>query len=757
MKTPVLRLHPSAIFNRKGNLAGFVATAPMAVAIVAQLALIAAVAYVAWMSDIGLADRQAALVAKRLTDEIEYYRKDIGDMAAWHEVSDMLDNGPFDAQLLQDTFAYSSYTFAHQKTQAVFTPQGKLVWLADEGLTTDSARYDELCAGCSDVAAAVQAKYAAADNHYMEDLFNTEMPFDERPALPASYPAVAKLVSMNGEPVYMMGSVINAARPQDRKAGPRYTLVTALHLDKTFLAQLGQDLGITGVAVATDRAALKDENSSPILATYDGQVLGYITWTHERPSLALLVKLLPVLAVFMLIFTGLVGALVRWLKRLSIDQLAGEVLSSHMALHDPLTGLGNRAYLANALDEVLPQAVSGKHPAALLLLDMDGFKGVNDTYGHQVGDELIRMFADRLMRGVPSNARVVRLGGDEFAVIVPDADLSLIERLGTGILTFAREPFLIDGIEARVGCSVGVALAPVHAVDRTELLRKADLALYRAKTDGRNRWRLFEDSLDVGARQRRELEENLRSALESGDRFSLAYQPEFSVTGPNATPIGVEAALCWRHDSGVLVSARDMIRAAEEVGLASELGSFVLRRACQDRKAMGEGTVTVNMSPLDVADPTFHDRVMMILDTADFPPHRLEIELSDGLQHANAPQVLSALRRLKAAGVRLSIDGFGARYANIAQLRTLPISKVKLAPTLLRGLEGSPDAQRLVAAITALGKSIGLVVGAEGVETAGQLQFLKDAGCSVAQGSFLGIGDAAPSVPPQRKAEDKAA
>ncbi len=447
-------------------------------------------------------------------------------------------------------------------------------------------------------------------------------------------------------------------------------------------------------------------------------------------------RISPITFGFHIVFTGLVLALSRWLKRMAVDQVAGEALGTHHATHDALTGLGNRVYLGGQLDVVLPRVREAAGSAALLLLDLDGFKGVNDTHGHAAGDDLIRQFADRLVRGLPRTYKIARLGGDEFAVLIPDlAGPEEAETAATRVLTLARAPFDIDGTEARVGCSVGIAFAPEQAVDRSDWMRKADIALYRAKAEGRNRYRVFAPEFDQRVRERRDAEESLRAALADTGRFEIVYRPILSLSDGATTIRGREAVLHIRDAAGRLVAAKSMIRMAEEAGLSAEVGSHVLRRVAADAARFGNEPIRITAPPGEVAASDFADRVLMILDETDLPPRRLEIALTDGLQHAASRDVLQQLSRLRAAGISLCLDGFGAGYANLSQLRALPLDRIRIAGTLVRGVGSSPGARYILAAVADLAHSLGLQVAAGVVEQPEELLTLRDLGCTEVLGS----------------------
>jgi diguanylate cyclase (GGDEF)-like protein len=706
--------------------------APLVIAVAAQLALVAAVMFVAWKSDHDLFERQHRTLADYYDDLLVWEAQSTLDLAIWDELVDALEAEPMDAEWLVDHFADSLSTYASTVTAAIVDPDGKLLWVAADGSVVDAAWYADACPRCVEMARTVAAR--AADPASGFRTFELAARYADRPPLPPSFPVALEVNALDGRPVVVVAAPIARSAPGERAAGPYPILLTVVDVADTYLKDIGKETGIAGVRLETPEPVTR---GVPIHATADGRVVADLVWDRVTPAQDLLRSLAPIGLLFMGLFTGLVVALVRWLRRMAVDQVAGEALGNHLATHDPLTGVGNRAFLAVELDRMLPQAQESGTAAALILIDLDGFKGVNDTHGHATGDELIRQFSDRLVQGLPPSCRVVRLGGDEFAILVPDlTERAVAHKLAADILAYARAPFELDGIEARIGCSIGIAFSPDHALDRSELLRKADVALYRAKGDGRNRACVFSAELDDRVREHRSAEENLRAALADGSRFAVVYEPVHAL-GDAPTPCGMEASLRWRNAAGRLVSARAMRRAAEEVGLVSELGTFVLQQVCRDAARWPERVMTVDVSPLEVVDPTFADRVLMVLDGADVAAARIELELTDGLQHANSREAMRQLNRLRSAGVRLSLDNFGAGYANLTQLRALPLTQIKIAGALVRGLSGSAESRHIVQALVDLGRSSGLTVAAEGVDSPAQLAFLKAGGCQRVQGRAL--------------------
>lgn len=410
-----------------------------------------------------------------------------------------------------------------------------------------------------------------------------------------------------------------------------------------------------------------------------------------------------------------------------------------LAYTDPLTGLGNRARFAQGLAEL--RAVRGRREqgVAVLMLDLDDFKVVNDSLGHDAGDTLLRMVADRLSAAVGAAGTVARLGGDEFGVILPaagrDAAVTVAERIVAAVGT----PFEVAGRELRTAASVGVLVDAGRGRPR-ELLRGADLAMYEAKAAGKGRVRVFEDRLLDQARQRLELESHLWRAVER-DEIDVSYQPVVDV-GTGAV-VRVEALARWHHPTWGSVAPSTFIPAAEQTGMIVTIGEHVLRTACEAVAALNARreqpvALAVNVSARQLQEVGFPAEVRAVLADTGLPPGLLVLELTESLAMDGGARQVAALTDLSSEGVRVSVDDFGAGHSSLLRLRALPVSDLKVDRALVAHLERDPAGRPIVAAIVAMGHALGLTVAAEGVETAGQLGVLRDLGCDLVQGELLG-------------------
>ena len=413
-------------------------------------------------------------------------------------------------------------------------------------------------------------------------------------------------------------------------------------------------------------------------------------------------------------------------RRRSQEQL------SHMARHDALTGLPNRVLFREHMAQVLQRARRGGN-VAVLYLDLDGFKGVNDTLGHPAGDELLRLVAGRLRDNTREADLVARLGGDEFAIIQVDAEQPMEPAaLADRLVQALRLPFEVVGQRVEIGTSIGVVLADKTASTPDELLRNADIALYRAKASGRGTWRFFEPGMDADIQQRRLLEADLRRALADG-QFEVFYQPLVDARTQALT--GFEALMRWRHPERGLVPPAEFIPLAEQIGLIKAMGAWILRRACIDAVEWPEHVkVAVNLSSVQFNNGNLVQEVEQALATSGLAAHRLELEITESVLLQDSDATLGILHRLHALGVRIAMDDFGTGYSSLSYLRRFPFDKIKIDQSFVRNLAHEKGGIEIVRAVVGLGKALGMRVLAEGVETSEQRDILQVEGCDELQG-----------------------
>jgi diguanylate cyclase (GGDEF)-like protein len=414
-----------------------------------------------------------------------------------------------------------------------------------------------------------------------------------------------------------------------------------------------------------------------------------------------------------------------------------EARLSHMARHDSLTNLPNRQHLREAMEDALYGAGGEARPLVLLIIELERFKEINDSLGHSTGDRLLHAIAERLSANFSDADVIARVGGDEFAVMhrtddPSDAAVQLAER----VLEALSDPFDIDGYPIVVGSSIGIATGPADGNDPEQLFKSADLALDRAKSSGRGTYSFFEREMDERMQVRRELEQDLRSAI-ANDEFELYYQPQLNLARNQIS--GCEALIRWHHPVRGRISPAEFIPIAEETGLIVEIGEWALKRACLDAAGWRSGIkVAVNVSAVQLRTGDVLGNVIDALAVTGLAPQRLELEVTESVMLDESANVLATLQRLHDIGVRISLDDFGTGYSSLGYLKRFPFDKIKIDKSFVTELTGKDDNScAIVRTVAALGASLGIATTAEGVETAEQLQRVRKEGYTEIQGYFL--------------------
>ncbi|QKJ87149.1 EAL domain-containing protein [Paramixta manurensis] len=429
------------------------------------------------------------------------------------------------------------------------------------------------------------------------------------------------------------------------------------------------------------------------------------------------------------------GALARALALLQqqiSERAQAEARISHLAHHDVLTGLLNR----HTFEQLLNKHLQASPPSALLLINLDRFKTVNDTLGHPIGDALLIAVADRLQKLTQSGDLLGRLGADEFALLLPVDDGSdAATPFAAQIIKSLAQPWLIDGHSLDMEASIGIALAPGDGDSAEMLIKNADMALYRAKNEGKGLYRFFETAADTRMQARRALEIDLRGAL-SRQEFEVYYQPLMKLDTQRLC--GCEALIRWRHPERGMISPAEFIPLAEEIGVITAIGRWVLETACQEARNWPVAmSVSVNLSPHQFHSETLVDDVQHALKISGLAGHRLDLEITEGAMMNDTNANLDTLHRLRALGIRISMDDFGTGYSSLSYLQKFPFDKIKIDQSFIRDMDHTRESMAIIRAIAGLGASLGMIITAEGIETAGQLRKVQAEGCDEIQGYYL--------------------
>ncbi|MCC6776206.1 MAG: EAL domain-containing protein [Hyphomicrobiales bacterium] len=524
-----------------------------------------------------------------------------------------------------------------------------------------------------------------------------------------------------------------AAAPQSHTGPP--VIISVKFIDDDVLADIASRLQLQNLRALGDEPPAADARVLDLTGP-NGVKVARFAWTPKQPGTDIVHSVLPFITIALAGFTLLAGLVLRHMRRTAATIAAGETRLRHLALHDPLCGLPNRIFFGERLKEMIEKVRAGGPSGAVFYIDLDHFKDVNDTLGHPVGDELILSVTQRLARTVRSDDLVARLGGDEFAVISASGfESATLQAIASRMIATICAPYSIANQTIVIGASIGIAVIDENVGGAPDVMRHADLALYRAKNEGRNRAVVYDSAMDADLLKRKVLENDLRRAIQHEELW-VAYQPIVSNSGE--VVVGVEALCRWKHPERGEISPAEFIPVAEHSGLIIALGEWVLRRACLDGKAWPGLAVSVNVSPLQFRRADFVDVVERILAETEFDPSRLELEVTESTLLGNVETAELAMFRLKALGVRLALDDFGTGYSSLLYLRRFPFDKLKVDSSFVRSIERAADAAAIVHAVVSLGRGLGMKVTAEGVETAEQHLFLRAAGVHSMQGYRFG-------------------
>ena len=555
----------------------------------------------------------------------------------------------------------------------------------------------------------------------------------QRKAGPHSEAVVIR--SFLGHPAVLAAVAVRDSGTAVPATGNAPIVMSIEYVDRQELTQISAQLRLTNLREIRDEP-LPQGDYMYELADPRGDVIARFAWSPKQPGAEIVHSVVPFIAVALAGFALLAAFVLRYMRRTAATIAAGESRLRHLAMHDPLCGLPNRIFFGERLEAVIEEVRAGSSPAALFYIDLDHFKDVNDTLGHHVGDELIRNVTLRLSHTLRGDDLVARLGGDEFAVISSIGnDQAKMMALAQRMIGALCAPYAISGHNIVIGASIGIAVVNKSCAGAADVMRYADMALYRAKNEGRNRACIYDAVMDADLSNRKIMEADLREAIEN-DRLHLLYQPIVNKSGEQL--VGVEALCRWTHPTRGEIPPSEFIAVAEHSGLIIELGAWVLRRACLDGNAWPSLTVAVNVSPLQFRRTDFCRMVERVLNETEFDPSRLELELTESVLLGNVDTAEAAMIRLKEMGVCVALDDFGTGYSSLLYLRRFPFDKLKIDRSFVLSIEKAPDAAAIVHAIVSLGRGLGMKVTAEGVETADQQLFLRAAGVHSMQGFRFG-------------------
>ena len=538
------------------------------------------------------------------------------------------------------------------------------------------------------------------------------------------------VVDTPSDPMMLSIQHVTPVSRAEEVASPDLPIIAfGLYLDEQRLHDLG-----TGFLIDDLRFERADNppDGAQVVTDIHGKTLGYFAWTPPQPGNALLRSVLVPIGIALTLFCVVALVTAMRARRMAIALTDSEQEAVSAARTDSMTGLMNRAGFSELIESEAYDAPCRDGELAIVYLDVNGFKTVNDSIGHHGGDDLVRALAGRIASAIPPGAALARIGGDEFAVALRGEGVAArVVSVASAVAHSIDRPFAIGGFEFHVTASVGYAISGEPGVDAAELIRRADLAMYRAKNAAEREPVAYHASMETGALEKKKLEAGLRRALENGE-FKVFYQP--LVRAADMTVVGLEALMRWTSEELGPVSPALFIPVAEETGIIHDMGRFVVDRACQDLHRWPGLTVAINVSPVQLRDPGFADEIRQIVEDHGHHPSRFDLELTEGILVNNPAIAERKLAMLKSFGFSLSLDDFGTGFSSIGYLRQFPFDILKIDRSFVRDIGADANANALLQSLVSLGDALDLSVVAEGIENDDQLRLLRLVQCELVQG-----------------------
>jgi diguanylate cyclase (GGDEF)-like protein len=513
-----------------------------------------------------------------------------------------------------------------------------------------------------------------------------------------------------------------------------YLLISIAKIDIKKVTDISSNLLISGLTLSPIPVKDGEHISQPLIGA-QGDILGYFSWIPRHPGRILLIFILPVVGIAVISVFFLARLMKNKMSMTTARLTSSEVNAVHMANHDMLSQLPNRLQFNSRLKSMLDLTdVNSTGRVAVAYLDIDRFKDVNDTLGHEAGDTLIKIVAERLPQALDSNTLLARFGGDEFAIAMPLYISSDISVLGAKILKAFEAPFLLGTQAIQVSTSIGIAISPSHGTTVQELFQKADIALYAAKENGRSQWMVFNAAMAARVQQRREIEQDLRRALneDGAPQLSLVYQP--IIGARDFKMIGAEALIRWSHPTRGNISPAEFIPIAENAGLMPILGNWILERAISDAANWPQLEVAINLSPTQFRHSELTSTLRNLVKKYQVDPTSIVLEITEGLLLENSTKTRNTFDALRAMGFKTALDDFGTGYSSLKYLCEFKFDKIKIDQSFVRAATPDGQTMAIIHAVITVGQGFGMAITAEGVETAVQEKLLRIIGCTELQG-----------------------
>ena len=696
--------------------------------------LLAIIAYLGWAANQTATERERTLVANALNQSIARALNEQKSIAWWDDPVTKITDEAIDLEFTDANFGvFLTETYAHDEVYVLNAKDKPLYAFFDHKREKPSAFENR-----RPILDPLIAEIRHGDHSRLKarpDMFSASK--DRYKVLTGVQVArwAGHIISVDGRPAVAAGMTIVPNIDSTLLKGTPNLLVSITFIDEEFISEIGRSLLLNDLALTSTPSNAGALVSEPFMGD-DGSQAGYLTWTTRRPGQILLTVILPLVAFAVFATAVLARAMFRRLRRTSNELADRESQARHEAKHDALSGLPNRAHMAEEIEKFLLKRNFGpsKHRAVAAYIDIDRFKDINDTLGHEAGDKLIKAVGERLTGELRPRDLIARFGGDEFVILWVPAEPDSVNALASRIAAAFTAPFLVNGQNIRVTASIGLAVAPDHGSTVDELMRHADIALYEAKSQGRNRAVLFSPEMAEAVEHRRSIELDLRTAIDN-DELTLHYQPIISCDDGEIR--GVEALVRWRHPRHGELPPASFIPIAENAGLLPALGEWVLDRAMLDSKRWSNLEVAINLSPVQFRHVDLETSLRRLTIEHGVEPSRFVLEITEGVLLEASDHTHAILNAIRAMGFQTALDDFGTGYSSLAYLCNFSFDKIKIDRSFISRLSTADTSRTIIKSVVSLGRGLGMDIVAEGIETEFEAVMMMHLGCTELQGFYF--------------------
>jgi diguanylate cyclase (GGDEF)-like protein len=696
--------------------------------------LLAIIVYAGWSANKSAYEIERALLDNALNQSIARALNEQKSIAWWDDPVIKITDRVLDMEFTDANFGvFLTETYAHDEVYILNAKDHPIYAFGDSKTLDPSAferRRPELDALIAEIRRDDRSKLKARPDMLTESGGGYRVLTGFRVARWAGH-----IVSIDGRPAVVAGMTIVPNIDPTLLKGTPNLLLSITYIDEAFISEVGHSLLLADLTLAPQASKI-DGIVSQAFVGDDGISVGFLNWTSRRPGRVLLTIILPLVAFGVLAAAVLANTILRRLRRTSEELAQREAQARHEAKHDALSGLPNRVHMVERIDGFLQNRLLATHDnrAVAAYLDVDRFKDINDTLGHDAGDQLIKLVAQRLNECLRSNDFLARFGGDEFVILCAPAGAEGRSALAERVAQAFALPFPIKGQNIRVTASVGIAVAPDNGLTADELMRHADIALYEAKDRGRDCAVVFSEEMARQVERRRAIELDLRTAIET-DMLCLNYQPIISCN--TGEIVGLEALLRWRHPLYGEMSPADFIPIAENAGLLPSLGEWVISHAMSDWKRWPHLEISVNLSPVQFRHVDLETTLRRLIAEYDVDPSRFTLEITEGVLLEATEHTNSILDALRSIGFKTALDDFGTGYSSLGYLCNFKFDKIKIDRSFVGRVSRVDISRTIVQSVVRIGRGLGMDIVAEGVETEFEAVMMTKLGCTELQGYYF--------------------